>query len=214
MYNLKKILFCLLCALPFTNTVHAQQKEWKTLLSLLQKEAAYFEGKNGFIQLEKSDYNTFSVEKATVSDSLIVFGMWLRDRFGNENSEQYVEETIVLEPEPFLVSAEIFYDFSYYFKNFPDAQFLRLEFDKDFPMIDKVTNIYKVLIPGKIIKDLNSGNTYQEPDTVTEDRNEMEDTTTRVLLPIRAKNRTKILNAIDDYQRNKLKPQLDYETWH
>jgi|GEM_PF-2617909 len=210
---MKKMFLFLLFAFS-VQSLSAQQKEWKNLLNLLQKEAAYFEGKNGFIQLDHNDYNSFSIEKASVNDSLVVLSMWLRDRFGNENSERFVEETIVLNPEPFLVSAEIFYDFSYYFKDFPDALFLRLEFDKDYPMTDKVTNIYKAVIPGKIYESLNTGNTYQEPDTVTEDRNEMEDTTTRILLPIRTKNREKIFSAIDEYQRNSLKPQLDYDREH
>ncbi|HRP56263.1 hypothetical protein [Agriterribacter sp.] len=84
--------------------VDAQQKEWQNLLDLLQKEARYFEGKNGFIQLEKSDYNTFSIGQSSVSDSLIVFSMWMRDRFGNEKSEQFVQESIVLlQQEPVII---------------------------------------------------------------------------------------------------------------
>jgi hypothetical protein len=53
-----------------------------------------FEGKDGFIELTKSEYNSFSVEKFSFSDSLFVLGMRLRDRFGNEGTEHYVEETI------------------------------------------------------------------------------------------------------------------------
>jgi hypothetical protein len=196
MHHVKKIILCLLLALPLTHTAGAQGKEWHKLLELLQKEAQYFEGKSGFIQLEKSDYNTFFIEKASASDSLIVFGMWLRDRFGNENSAQYVEEIIVLEPEPVIISAEIYYDFSFYFEDFPEAQFLRLEFDEDVHLINQVMNIYKDLKTGR------------------EDSNQMEDKTSRILLPVRAKNRAKILHAIDEYQRNSLKPQLDYEREH
>ncbi len=191
---MKKIILILLFLSG--SLLFAQQKEWSQLMGLLQKEAAYFEDKSGFIQLGKSDHNTFTIEKNTVSDSLIVFGIRVRDRFGNENSERYVEETIVLEPEPIIISAEIYYDFSFYFEDFPDAQFLRLEFDEEFPMIDQVINIYK------------------DPKTDEEDRNQIEDTTNRILLPIRVKSREKILNAVDEYQRGSLKPRLDDDRTH
>lgn len=176
---------------------NAQQKEWQNLLILLQKEAAYFQGKNGFIRLGKSDYNTFSIEESSANDSLIVLSMWLRDRFGNEKSEQFVQETIVLlQQEPVIISAEIYYDYSFYFKDFPDAQFLRLELDEDVHLIHHVVNIYKDLETGE------------------EDRGETEDTTNRILLPIRAKNRAKIFDAIDAYQRISLKPELDEDRTH
>ena len=110
----------------------AQQKEWQHLLGLLQKEAEYFQGKNGFIQSGKSEYNIFSIKEISINDTLISLGMWLRDRFGNEKTEQFVQETIVLlQQEPAIISAEIYYDYNFYFKDFPDVQFLRLELDED-----------------------------------------------------------------------------------
>lgn len=175
--------------------VEAQQKEWQNLLDLLQKEAVYFRGRNGFIQPENSDYGRFSIQEASVNDSLIVFGIWLRGYIGDETSEQYVKETLVLKTEPpVIISAEIYYDFSFYFKDFPAAQFLRIEFDKEERLINKIENIYKDAVTGQ------------------EDRNEMEDKTNRILLPIRARNREKILDAIDRYQRHTIKPRLDYES--
>jgi hypothetical protein len=176
---------------------NAQQKEWKNLLALLQKEAAWFQGKDGFIQLGKSEYNTFSIKEISVNDTLISSNMWLRDRFGNERSEQFVQETIVLlQQEPVIISAEIFYDYSFYFKDFPDAQFLQLELDEDVHLIHHVVNIYKDLETGE------------------EDRGETEDQTNRILLPIRAKNRAEIFDAIDAYQRISLKLQLDEDRAH
>lgn len=176
---------------------NAQQKEWKNLLTLLQKEAAWFQGKDGFIQLGKSEYNTFSIKEISVNDTLISSNMWLRDRFGNERSEQFVQETIVLlQQEPVIISAEIFYDYSFYFKDFPDAQFLQLELDEDVHLIHHVVNIYKDLETGE------------------EDRGETEDQTNRILLPIRAKNRAEIFDAIDAYQRISLKLQLDEDRAH
>jgi hypothetical protein len=193
---MKKYIFILL--LIFSgNLLFAQEKEWQNLLDLLQKEAAYFQGKDGFIRLAKSEYNIFTIEKFSVNDSLIVSGMWLRDRFGNEKSEQFVQETIVfLQQEPVIISAEIYYGYSFYFKDFPDVQFLRLELDEDGHLIHHVVNIYRDLETGE------------------ESRGETEDQTNKMLLPIRAKNREKILDAIDAYQRSSLKTQLDEDRMH
>jgi hypothetical protein len=166
-------------------------------MGLLQKEATFFEGKKGFIQLVKSEYNTFSMEKMTVTDSLVVFGMRLQDRFGNEGSEQYLEEfTVFYSPETEIVSAELYYGHSYYFSDFPDSQFLLLEFDERFPMIQKTISVYK---------DLKTGQT---------DRSEIEQTTNQIIFPIRRKNRAVIFKAIDQYQLKSLKPRLDDDRTH
>ena len=175
----------------------AQENEWNRLMGLLQKEATFFEGKKGFIQLVKSEYNTFSMEKMTVTDSLVVFGMRLQDRFGNEGSEQYLEEfTVFYSPETEIVSAELYYGHSYYFSDFPDSQFLLLEFDERFPMIQKTISVYK---------DLKTGQT---------DRSEIEQTTNQIIFPIRRKNRAVIFKAIDQYQLKSLKPRLDDDRTH
>lgn len=195
MISIKRITLCLLWIVLLAGAANAQQKEWRHLLDLLQKEAMYFEGKQGFIQPENSNYNRFFIQEASVSDSLIVFGMWLRDQHGAETSEQYVKETLVLKPEPpIIISAEIYYDFSFYFKDFPKGQFLRIEIDDDTQWINKIENIYK------------------DTKTGVEDRNEMEDKTNRILLPIRAKNRGAIFRAIDAYQSQTIKYDLEYKS--
>lgn len=191
--KIKTLLILLLIGI--VTRASAQQKEWHHLLELLQKEAAYFQGKEGFIQPENSDYNRFVIEEASVNDSLIVFGMRLRDHTGKETTEQYVCETLVLKPEPPVIkSAEIYYDFSFYFGDFPRAQFLRIELDEEDKLINKIENSYK---------DSKTGEEY---------RNEMEDKTDRILLPVRAKNRAEILQAIDDYQAETLKYDLEYKS--
>lgn len=192
-----KILIWLAAFSLLVFKVDAQQKEWQNLLALFQKEAAWFQGKNGFIQSGKSEYNTFSIEEISVNDTLVSLSMRLRDRFADEKYEQFVQETIVLmQQEPVIISAEIYYGYSFYFKDFPDAQFLRLELDEDAHLIHHVVNIYKDLATGE------------------ENRGETEDQTNRILLPVRAKNREKIFDAIDEYQSTSLKPQLDEDRTH
>jgi hypothetical protein len=198
MYELKKITFCLLCALSLAHRAGAQEKEWHKLTDLLQKEARYFEGKSGFIQLTKSEYNVFTIQKLSISDTMMVSAMWLKDRFGNEPSERYVEETI-----PFFAlglctirSAEVFYNYNFYFEDFPEAQFLLMEFEKETPLVHQTISIYKDLKTGK------------------EEKTTMEDRTHQILIPIRNKSREKIFSAIDDYQRSSLKPARDKDRTH
>lgn len=195
MKRMRSSLLLLLCLCGIS--LAAQENEWNRLMGLLQKEATFFEGRKGFIQLGKSEYNTFSMEKVTVTDSLVVFGMRLQDRFGNEGSEQYLEEfTVFYSPETEIVSAELYYGHSYYFSDFPDSQFLLLEFDERFPMIQKTVSVYK---------DLKTGQT---------DRSEMEQTTDQIIFPIRRKNRAAIFKAIDQYQLKSLKSRLDDDRTH
>src|SRR5690554_543876 len=182
--------------LLLTTITFSQQKEWEDLLQLIQKEAAYFEGKNGFIQLLRSDFNTFSIERFTINDSLVVSKMWLADRFDSENPGQYLEERIVLEPELSIVSAEIYYDFGYYFEDFPETQFLLLKINPEFPLVHQTISIGK------------------DQQTGTENRTEMEGTTEQILIPIRSKNRKKLFKAIDQYQRTTLKTKLEDDRWH
>lgn len=178
------------------NLLFAQQKEWQNLLQLLQKEADYFQGKSGFIQLMKSDHNIFSIEKFTINDSLVVSKMWLGDRFDSENPGRYLEERIVLEPELSIVSTEIYYDFSYYFENFPETQFLLLELDSNYPLRHQTISIHK------------------NPETGEDERVELEGDTNQILIPVRNKNREKIFKAIDQYQRTTLKNKLEDDRWH
>lgn len=175
---------------------NAQEKRWQQLTNLLQTEADYFSGKNGFIQLGKSEYNTFTIEKFSVTDSLVNFKMKLQDRFGNEKSEQVLEETIVLEPEMKITSAAIDYNYAFYFEDFPEAQFLLLEFEKDFPMIHQIISTYKNLKTGE------------------ENRSVMEETTYQTYFPIRSKNREKILRAIENHQLQTIKQKLENDQNH
>lgn len=190
---MKKLILILLLLLP-GKWLFAQEKEWSDLIGLLQKEAACFEGRSGFIQLLKSEYNIFSIDKLSVTDSQIVTAFWMRDRFGNEGSERYLEETVLLEPGYSIASADIFYDYTYYFEDFPDTQFLVISF-KDFPLTYHVVSIYKDLETGR------------------EDKSVLEDTTQQVVIPIRRKSRREIFKAIDRYQRETLRAEL-YDDMH
>ena len=191
----KSILF--LALFFFTTTVaKAQHLEWQNILNLLKKEANYFQGKEGFIQLGKSDFNLFSIEDITVNDSMISLSFWLSDRFENEHFKQLVKETVLLDSEPTIVSANIFYDYIFYFKNYSELQFLKLELEDKLPLTYHVLTIREDLRTGK------------------QKRGEQEGKTNTIIIPVRAKNRGKILKAIDAYQRLSTKPQLDYETWH
>jgi hypothetical protein len=192
--KMKKLILVLLLLLP-GKSLFGQEREWGGLIGLLRKEAAYFEGKSGFIQLLKSEYNTFFIKKLSVTDSQIVNCFRMRDRFGNEGSERYLEETVLLEPGYSISSAEIFYDYSYYFEDFPDAQFLLITF-KDFPLVYHVVSIYKDLETGQ------------------EDKSVLEDTTRQVVIPIRRKSRREIFEAIDRYQRETLRAELYDDVHH
>src|SRR5690606_11901830 len=130
-----------------TYNTNAQQKDWQKLTGLLQKEAAYFEGKNGFVQLGKSEYNAFHIEKLSVNDTMAVSGMWLRDRFENHDSKRYLEEIVVFyEYDDYIIqSVQIVYDYAFYFEDFPDAQFLLIEFDDTSPLTHQTISVYKNL---------------------------------------------------------------------
>ena len=192
---IKYIVLCLGFVLT-VSSLSAQEKEWRNLTDLLQKEADYFEGKNGFIRLGKSEYNTFYIEKFSVSDTLVNFKMKLQDRFGNEESEQVLEETIVLHPEMPIQSAKIDYGYRFYFEDFPQSQFLLLEFDENYGMIHQIISTYKDLKTGE------------------ENKSVMEETTYQIYFPIRSKNREKILKAIDNYQLQTLKKELENDINH
>ena len=196
MNPLKKTICCLFCVLSFVYSTEAQEKEWEKLIDLLQKEAAHFQGKSGLIQLLKSEYNVFTLEKLSVTDSQIVNAYRMHDRFGNEASELYMEESLMLDPELPIARAEIWYDYNFYFEDFPETQFLLIEFDMEYSLINQISTIYK---------DLKSGE---------ETKRELEDKTKKIVLPIRSKNRSKIFKAIDDYQCVTLKEELKLDREH
>lgn len=195
---MKTKTFLILLSFFVVTKVSAQKKEWQNLIRLLQKEAQYFEGKSGFIRLAKSEYNVFTIEKLSINDTMVVSAMWLKDRFENEPSERYLEETVLFyDWESYIIrSAEIFYDYAFYFEGFPEVQFLLLEFDKDIPLIHQVQSIYKDLETGE------------------EAKSELEDTTHQIILPIRNKNREEIFRTIDDYQRETAKVELYHDMHH
>lgn len=191
---IKKIVLCFLALM--TSSLFSQEKEWRQLTDLLQKEAYYFSGKNGFIRLGKSEYNTFAIEKFSVNDTLVNFQMKLQDRFGNEGSEQVLEETIVLHPEMTIQSAKIVYGYRFYFEDFPQSQFLILEFDENYGMIHQIISAYKNLKTGE------------------ENKSVMEETTYKIYFPIRKKSREKIFKMIDYYQNKTLKIDLENDKKH
>lgn len=192
MMNKITILFLSIISL----SSYSQQKEWTEIITLLKKEAQYFEGKKGYIRLTTQEYNTFTIEKFSVNDSLVSQAMKLQDRFGNEGSEQFLEETTMLYPEIKINSAAIAYGYRFYYEDFPEAQFLKLVFEEEFPMIHQIISIYKDLKTGQ------------------EDRSVMEETTYKIYFPIRNKNRKKILKAIDEYQLQTLKKELESDRNH
>jgi|SRR5690554_2766001 len=187
-----------LCTFLFMGTAKSfpQQKEWQKIVSLLKEEGQYFDDKKGFIKLGESEYNIFTIRKFEVNDYLINIGMKFQDRFENEGSEHFVEETIELYDERKINSATIAYDYRFYFEDFPEAQFLKLVFEEEFPMIHQIISIYKDLKTGQ------------------EDRSVMEETTYQIYFPIRNKNRKKILKAIDEYQMETLKEELENDRTH
>ncbi|HET8809745.1 MAG TPA: hypothetical protein VFM65_05710 [Flavobacteriaceae bacterium] len=191
---MKKVLPLFMLLISFCG--YSQQKEWQKIVSLLKEEGRYFEGKKGFIKLGESEHNTFTVSKFEVNDSLINIGMKFQDRFENEGSEQFLEETTMLYPEIKINSAAIAYGYRFYFEDFPEAQFLKLVFEEEFPMTHQIISIYKDLKTGQ------------------EDLSVMEETTYKIYFPIRNKNRKKILKAIDEYQLQTLKKKLENDQYH
>lgn len=191
-----KYLISFFCLILMNSSLFAQEKEWRNLTDLLQTESEYFKGKNGFIQLGKSEYNIFTIERFSVSDTIINFQLKLQDRFGNEETEQYIEETIVLHPDMEIHSVAIDYNYAFYFENFPDEFFLLLEFEEEFPMVHQIINTFKNL------------------KTHEENRSQIEESTYQIYFPIRKKSREKIFKAIDDYQNQTHKKELDKDINH
>lgn len=188
----------LLVVLLLSNAItFSQEKEWKNLINLLNNEAVYFQGKSGFIQLLQSDYNIFQIEKMSVSSEKIVLGVWMKDRFENSGSEHYLEETLVFNfiSGTTITSYVIDYNYRFYFESFPETQFLRIEFDTDH-FFHQILSIQKDLKTGKQIKTTK------------------EKTTDQLIIPIRKRNRKKILRAIDAFQLQTIKKQLDNDRMH
>jgi len=160
----------------------AQQKEWKKVVHLLAEEVEYFRGKSGFINPDYSEYEQFTIKEASVSDSLVILAYRIFDHINGEPSEHYLRETVVFQHRlPLIDSAVVNDDFSYFFKDFDKMRFLDLALAGEW--IHLIENWYK------------------NTETGQEDRNQMEQTTNRILLPIRTEKLKKIQKAINQYQR-------------
>lgn len=174
----------------------AQDKEWRAIITLLNDEAQYFKNKQGYIQLGTSEYNTFSIQQFMVNDTMVHFSMLLKDRFQNTNTTQLLEDYILLLPEMKITAASINYNYAYYFEDFPQTQFLLLEFEEEYPMIHKINSV------------------YTDIKTEQTDSYVIEETTYQIYFPIRTQSRKKIFAAINQYQTQTLKNDLKNDRYH
>lgn len=177
--KMKKVITILsVFLLAVSYNANAQQKEWQKVIRLLQNEAEYFRGKSGFINPDYSEYEQFTIKEASVSDSLVVLAYRIFDHVNGDPSEYYLRETVVFQHQlPLIDSAVVNDDFSYYFEDFDRMRFLDLTLAGEW--IHLVENSYKN----------------------TETGQEDQQTTNRILLPIRTQKLKKIQKAIYQYKR-------------
>ena len=174
------------------------EKAWKEVLQLLRTEAEFFESKKGRMRLRQSEYTDFTFNKISVSENQLMSEMHSTNRFFlEEYKEQVRKDTYQFYPPEFRIKTISFaYGDKYYFDNFPEWLFLKIElFRKD--------------INQKIeLKELN-------PETKIWNVLPVEETETdEFQLPIRTKNREKIMKAINRFQSTLLKKDLEDEINH
>lgn len=174
------------------------EKAWEKVIKLLQNEAEFFEDKKGRIRLRQSEYTDFTFNKISVSENQLMSEMHSTNRFFlEEYKEQVRKDTYQFYPPEFRIKTISFaYGDKYYFDNFPEWLFLKIElFRKD--------------INQKIeLKELN-------PETKIWNVLPVEETETDWFqLPIRTKNRKKIMKAINRFQSTLLKKDLEDEINH
>lgn len=174
------------------------EKAWEKVIKLLQNEAEFFEDKKGRIRLRQSEFTNFTVNKLSVSENKLTSEMHSTNRFFPEQyKEQVRKDTYQFYPLEFRIKSVGFtYGDKYYFDNFPEWLFLKIE------LFRKDTN-------QKIeLKELN-------PETKIWNVLPVEETETDWFqLPIRTKNRKKIMKAIDRFQSTLLKKDLEDEINH
>lgn len=187
-----------LAAQKYNDPEALAEKAWKEVVQLLQTEAAFFEGKKGRIRLRQSEYTDFKFNKLSVSENQLTSETHSTNRFFlEEYKEQVRKDTYQFYPPEFRIKTISFaYGDKYYFDNFPEWLFLKIElFRKD--------------INQKIeLKELN-------PETKIWNVLPVEETETDWFqLPIRTKNRKKIMKAIERFQSTLLKKDLEDEINH
>ncbi|ATL46177.1 hypothetical protein COR50_02780 [Chitinophaga caeni] len=175
------------------------QKAWEKIVRLLQQEANYFQGKQGYIKLGESAYNTFTLQELNIEPFRISSAYQLEDRFNNEPTTLLIEEILVFDESlgmPKVKRAGLWYDYDYYFEAFPEETFLLIEFSDESPFIQQDKMSYTTIATGTI------------------DTNVQESTTTSIILPIRSKKAKNIFQAIQAYNLINLKPFLDKDRMH
>lgn len=181
------IIFLLLAQFTF-----GQEKEWDKVVDLLSIETDYFSDKSGYFRLTGNAVTDFKYLKLSLNDSVFVSEMHHTNRFDFDavsDKEAFVTTKIHLLWFPFVKSAQIVYDHTAYFDEFPKQLFLKIEFQEPLPQITTVK--------------------FKNGKTETENTETFE-----VIVPIRTKNREKILNAIDAYLATDFKKELDNDTEH
>ncbi len=169
----------------------AQQKEWSKVIDLLSKEASYFSDKSGYFRLAGNAVTNFKYQKMIMNDSVFISEMHHTHRFNPESDkEAFVTTKVDLPWCPSVKSAEIIYDHTAYFDAFPEVLFLKIEFGE----ATQHTTTAKLK--------------HNNTETKNEELNEV------FIMPIRTKNREKILKAIDSYQTTEFKRDLENDTYH
>ncbi len=173
-------------------------EEWASLTQLLQKEAAYFQGKSGRVRLHTSDYTDFKIQKLTISEEKIMLDMHFTNRFFGETFKQEKRHnTFNFNEFDFRIkSVSLSYGNQWYFDDFPETVWLKFECFKK--LIEHETTIQE--------QESESDVWIAKPNQKTK--------TSSFVFPIRSKNRERIFKAIDKFQSTILKYELQDQTNH
>lgn len=187
-----------LSAQKYSDPDSMAEKTWKEVVQLLQTEAAFFEGKKGRIRLRQSEYTDFKFNKLSVSENQLTSETHSTNRFFlEEYKEQVRKDTYQFYPLEFRIKSVGFtYGDQFYFDHFPEWVFLKVEWFGE--NISQKTEAKE-----------------RNPETKTWKVLPVEETKTDSFqLPVRTKNREKILKAIDRFQSTLLKKDLQDEINH
>lgn len=181
------LTFLVLCS---STALFSQNKEWEKVVSLLQKEATYFEGKKGFFRLNTSSFNEFEICSFQVYNGWAQSEMVLSDRFSDKQAQH--QEVLAFENNPEIESVNIMYGYNGYFKEYPKYVFLKIVFTQKW--YSHVTTTF-----------------FINPETGVQEERKHEEVADTLLVPIRSKNCNKIFKAFNRFIETSFKKELEID---
>lgn len=180
-------LFLFLCS---STVLFSQTKEWEKVVSLLQKEATYFEGKKGFFRLNTSSFNEFEITSFKIYNDWAQSEMIVSDRFSDIQAHH--QEFLDFENEPEIESVNIMYGYNGFFEEYPKYVFLKIVFTQKW-YIHLTTTL------------------FVNPETGVYEERKHEIAADALLVPIRSKNRNKIFKALNRFMETNFKKELEID---